>query len=287
VINFEWWWMGCLLPLPWLLRWLLPPAAPQQQRALRVPFFEQLRDIPLDAQRGSAATAVHVLLTLMWLTLVVASMRPQWLGEITDLPLTGRDLMLGLDISGSMRERDFRLRGRSVERLDAAKAVADDFISRREGDRVGLILFGDNAQVQTPLTYDLATVRHFLGESVVGLIGTSTAIGDAIGLAVKRLRQRPAESRVLVLLTDGANTAGAVQPVEAARMAAKHDVRVHTIGVGAERVTEEMVEIYQLINDLEPTEIDGLQQRPMDELYIWPLAAALGLSAWLVWRRVR
>lgn len=322
MFSFAWWWLAALLPLPLLVRWVVPSAPTRQEAALQIPFFNQLRELPASSA-GSLRTARWPLAALMWCALILAAMRPQWLGEAIDTPLTGRDLMLGLDISQSMRERDFQLQGKSVERLDAAKIVAAEFIAKRQGDRVGLILFGDNAQVQTPLTYDLQTVQHFLRESIVGLIGRSTAIGDAIGLAVKRLRQRPAESRVFVLLTDGANTAGAVAPIDAARVAADNGVRIHTIGVGAEQVTirsvfgprvvnpsrsldedtlteiadltggryfrarntSEMQDIYDEINRLEPSEIDGAQQRPLAELYIWPLAVALLLSALVAWRR--
>ena len=325
MLHFEWWWVVTLWPLPLLLRWSLPPAARQQQSALRVPFFDQLRKIS-SKKRGTQKTSIRfTLFLLMWCLLVLGCMRPQWLGELTDIPLTGRDLMLGLDISGSMREQDFEVRGRSVERMEAAKVVASEFVAQREGDRVGLILFGDNAQVQTPLTYDLDTVQHFISESLVGLIGQSTAIGDAIGLAVKRLKERPAKSRVFILLTDGANTAGAVTPLDAANVAKQYGIRIHTIGVGAEEVvvrdlfgtrvvnpskaldeeslkeisaitggkyfrarnTSEMVSIYDEINQLEPSEIDNLQQRPMSELYFWPLSLAFLLSGYLAWRRYR
>lgn len=321
MFSFHWWWMLVLLPLPLLVRWLLPAVPARREAALKVPFFDVLNQLSSAVQGLSGGQWKLVLGGLMWCLLVLTAMRPQWLGEPVDIPLTGRDIMLGLDISGSMRERDFQIKGRSVERLDAAKVVAAEFIGKREGDRIGLILFGDNAQVQTPLTYDLTTVQHFLNESIVGLIGSSTAIGDAIGLAVKRLRQRPAESRVLILLTDGANTAGAVTPVDAAGVAAENDIRIHTIGLGAEAVTvkgifgtqvidpsksldeeslkeiaaltggqyfrarntKEMVEIYELINQLEPSEIAGVQQRPLSELFMWPLGLALLLSATLVW----
>lgn len=324
MFSFAWWWLAALLPLPLLVRWLVPAAPTRQEAALQVPFFEQLQQLP-DAGARSLRHGRWPLAVLMWCALILAAMRPQWLGEVIDTPLTGRDLMLGLDISQSMQERDFQLNNRSVERLDAAKIVAAEFIAKRQGDRVGLILFGDNAQVQTPLTYDLETVQHFLRESIVGLIGRSTAIGDAIGLAVKRLLQRPADSRVFVLLTDGANTAGAVAPIDAARIAADNDVRIHTIGVGAEQVTvrgvfgprvvnpsrsldeetlteiaeltggryfrarntREMQEIYEEINRLEPSEIDGTQQRPLTELYIWPLSAGLLFSVLIAWRRMR
>lgn len=325
MLHFEWWWIVTLWPLPLLLRWTLPPALPKQQAALRVPFFEQLQSVSSSKQSKRDSSLRFVLAMLMWCLLVLACMRPQWLGELTDIPLTGRDLMLGMDISGSMREQDFEVRGRSVERMDAARVVASEFVAQREGDRVGLILFGDNAQVQTPLTYDLETVQHFIAESMVGLIGQNTAIGDAIGLAVKRLKERPADSRVFVLLTDGANTAGAVTPLEAAKVAKQFGIRIHTIGVGAEQVvvrdlfgsrvvnpskaldeetlqqiadltggryfrarnTKEMVSIYDEINKLEPSEIGGLQQRPMSELYYWPLSLALMLSAVLALRRYR
>ena len=325
MLRFEWWWVLVLWPLPFLLRWLLPVATRRRQAALRVPFFDQLHELPMSRRVAGRSNMRLLVSMLMWCALVVAAMRPQWLGELVDIPLTGRDLMLGLDISGSMREQDFEVRGRSVERMEAAKVVASEFVAQREGDRVGLILFGDNAQVQTPLTYDLDTVQHFIGESLVGLIGSSTAIGDAIGLAVKRLKERPAQSRVFILLTDGANTAGAVTPVDAARIASQYGIRIHTIGVGAEQVvvrdlfgsrvvnpskaldeetlqeiadltggkyfrarnTREMVSIYDEINALEPSETDSLQQRPLKELYIWPLALAFVLSLLVALRRYR
>ena len=325
MLHFEWWWIVTIWPLPLLLRWTLPSATQRQQAALLVPVFEQLQSASSRKHGKRDSSLRFVLAMLMWCLLVVACMRPQWLGELADIPLTGRDLMLGLDISGSMREQDFEIRGRTVERMDAARVVASEFVAQREGDRVGLILFGDNAQVQTPLTYDLETVQHFITESMVGLIGQSTALGDAIGLAVKRLKERPADSRVFILLTDGANTAGAVTPIEAAKVALQFGIRIHTIGVGAEQVvvrdlfgsrvvnpsraldeetlqeiaditggkyfrarnTQEMVSIYDEINQLEPSEIGGLQQRPMSELYFWPLSLAMGLSVVLAWRRYR
>jgi Mg-chelatase subunit ChlD len=146
----------------------------------------------------------------------------------------GRDLMLAVDISGSMREEDMLIGNQVVDRLTAVKAVAGDFIERREGDRIGLILFGQQAYLQTPLTFDRATARTLLFESAVGLAGRETAIGDAIGLAVKRLRDAPAAERVLVLLTDGANTAGSIAPLKAAELANEAGMRIHTIGVGGD-----------------------------------------------------
>jgi len=249
-----------MLPLPLLLRWLLPSAQQKQDAALRVPFFAELQDLASPAASKPQQLPKWIIAILMWLAIVFACMRPQWLGEIVDLPLTGRDLMLGLDISGSMREQDFQVRGRTVERMEAAKVVAAEFVAQREGDRVGLILFGDNAQVQTPLTYDLKTVQHFISESLVGLIGSSTAIGDAIGLAVKRLRERPADSRVFVLLTDGANTAGVVSPLEAAEVAKRYNIRIHTIGVGAEQMIVRDVFGQRVVNPSRALDEESLQE---------------------------
>jgi Ca-activated chloride channel family protein len=238
-------------------------------------------------------------------------------GEQTQLPVTGRDLMLLVDISPSMEERDMIQQGRSLNRLQAVKRVLDDFITRREGDRLGLILFGTRPYVQAPLTFDRETVRTLLHEAGLGMAGRATAIGDAVGLAVKRLRERPREQRVAILLTDGANTAGEVTPDKAAEIARAAAVRLYTVGIGAEsmiqrgifgsqrvnpsrdldeglltrmaqqtggqyfraRNLEELERIYDTINQLEPIEQDGQTYRPVTDLYVWPagLATLLGL----------
>ena len=228
--------------------------------------------------------------------------------------------MLGVDISGSMQEEDFRYAGRYVPRLAVVRELARQFIAEREGDRIGLILFGEQAYVQTPLTLDRATVQHFLAEATVGLAGKATAIGDAIGLSIKRLRQRPEGSRVLILLTDGANTAGNVEPQEAATLAHELGITIYTIGVGSDgtnrsafgfpfggrgsdldegtliriaeatggryfraRSTEEMAQIYATIDELEPTETAGEALRPRLEWFHWPLGLALVLGlSWLL-----
>lgn len=142
--------------------------------------------------------------------------------------------MLAVDLSGSMEMEDFVVADQVVNRLVATQQVAGQFIERRTGDRVGLILFGEKAYLQAPLTFDRTTVRTLLDEAVIGLAGDKTAIGDAIGLAIKRLRNNPAHQRVLILLTDGANTAGEIPPLQAAELAAQEGLRIHTIGVGAD-----------------------------------------------------
>jgi len=233
VIEFLWPWSFALLPLPYLLqRWL--PATENNQAALRVP---DLAPFVTDTTTGGQAQRFTVaigVLWLAWLLLLGAVARPQITGQPVSLPTTGRDLMLAVDISGSMNTEDMELGGERLNRLAVVKNVVSDFIGRRQGDRVGLILFGSNAYLQVPLTFDLATVESLLREAPVGIAGGKTAIGDAIGLAVKRLRERPEESRVLILLTDGANNIGEVEPLKAAELAAVNNIRIYSIGVGAE-----------------------------------------------------
>ena len=233
MIEFLWPWSFALLPLPYLLqRWL--PATENNQAALRVP---DLAPFVTDTTTGGQAQRFTVaigVLWLAWLLLLGAVARPQITGQPVSLPTTGRDLMLAVDISGSMNTEDMELGGERLNRLAVVKNVVSDFIGRRQGDRVGLILFGSNAYLQVPLTFDLATVESLLREAPVGIAGGKTAIGDAIGLAVKRLRERPEESRVLILLTDGANNIGEVEPLKAAELAAVNNIRIYSIGVGAE-----------------------------------------------------
>ena len=144
--------------------------------------------------------------------------------------------MLAIDLSESMREQDFQIGGQWVDRLTAGKRVARNFIERREGDRLGLILFGAQAYLQTPLTFDRDTVLTLLDEAQIGLAGQATAIGDAVGLAIKRLRDTADEERVLILMTDGANTSGEVDPLQAAKLAAREGLKIYTIGIGADEM---------------------------------------------------
>lgn len=310
-IEFAWLWALTALPLPFMVAWLWPRATSQAEPALRLPF-----DGALAATVSTSRTAPNrlrlMLATLVWLLLVIAAARPQFVGEPVQLPVSGRDLMLAVDLSGSMQTEDMSVRGDAVSRLTAVKAVAGDFIDRRKGDRLGLILFGDQAYLQTPLTFDRETVRTQLNEAVIGLAGQSTAIGDAIGLAVKRLRDQPQENRVLILLTDGDSNAGEVEPLKAAELAKREHVRIYTIGMGAEQMAvqtffgvqrvanteldertlkaiadttegryfrardlKELQQIYHLIDTIEPVSQDHQTFRPVDELYRWPLGLAL------------
>ncbi len=323
MIQFEWPWLLLLFPLPWIFRRFLPAVAPTEEAALRIPFMEEF----LTAQSGSVRFKQnHKRLWfafLAWLLLLAATARPQWLGEPVELPVSGRNLMLAVDLSGSMEVEDFELKGERVNRLRATQAVAGAFIERRVGDRLGLILFGKQAYLQTPLTFDRETVHTLLDEAVIGLAGKETAIGDAIGLAVKRLKNNKTDDRVLILLTDGANTAGEVEPIKAASLAKEEGLKIYTIGIGADemivssffgkrkvnpsvdldektltaiaettggryfraRNTKEFEEIYTLLDRLEPIEQETQVFRPTSALYPWPLGAAMMIAALLLLRK--
>ena len=237
--EFAWPWVLLALPLPWVaMRWL-PAARQRAQAALRVPYghaFDAIRNADTKVGRPHLRRWLPL---LGWLLLCIAAARPQRFGDIVQPPHSGRDLLLAVDLSGSMGQEDMRLGGEMVDRLTAIKAVLGDFLTRRIGDRVGLILFGTQAYAVTPLTYDRETVRQQLLTSEVGLPGKNTAIGDAIALAVKRLRAQPGSTgrpatRVLILLTDGVSNAGAIEPLKAAQIAVAEQVRVYTIGFGGD-----------------------------------------------------
>ncbi len=236
MIEFIWPWVFLIGPAPWLLSRSMKPME-GWQAALTVPDLNAFR-FHEDMNRGisSRPKLPLVLLWLSWLLLLGAMARPHWVGEPVNLPVSGRDLMLAVDISGSMNTEDMELNNRLVDRLSVVKMVVNGFLEKRVGDRVGLILFGTNAYLQAPLTFDLATVGKFLNEAPVGIAGGKTAIGDAIGLAVKRLRPRPENSRVLILLTDGANNVGAVQPEKAAQLAEQAGIKIYTIGMGSDQL---------------------------------------------------
>lgn len=319
------------LAYPWLLLLaLVPPLLRLRRRSaqsVEAPVFPMghwLSDLPGVSRSGSRVPLwQQLVLLLMWCLLVAALARPQHVGEQVQLPVSGRDLLLAVDISPSMDEQDMVIQGRSINRLQAVKRVLDDFIQRREGDRLGLLLFGTEPYIQAPLTFDRATVQTLLNEAGIGMAGRATAIGDALGLAVKRLRDRPQEQRVVILLTDGANTAGEIAPDKAAEIARAAGVRIYTIGIGAESMVQrgllgsrrvnpsrdldeellkrvaqqtggeyfrarslpELELIYESINQLEPIELEGKHYRPVTELYAWP--AGLAAFIWVLMQGVR
>ncbi len=313
MFEFAWWWMLCILPLPWIIR-LLSRRTQSAEVALRVPTL--LNNLP-ETQSSKASTVwLHLLAAVVWICLVLAAARPQWLGEPVSIPSEGREMMLAVDLSGSMKIEDMLVNGRQVNRLTMIKSVLHDFIKRRVGDRLGLILFADTAYLQAPLTYDRETVATLLDEAVIGLVGEQTAIGDAIGLAVKRFELKTDSNRVLILLTDGQNTAGNISPEQAKELAVDAGVTVYTIGVGADVMTvnsffgsrqvnpsqeldesmltdiakatggqyfrardaAELEQIYAMLDQLQPIAGDERKMRPLTALYYYPLALALMLS---------
>ena len=237
MLIFEWPALFWLIPLPLLLR-LLPKRRESPVDTLYVPatFSGTLLTSQLKGDSRKSNTIMLLLLTILWLSTLTAAANPRWQGDAIALPTNGRDLLLAVDISGSMETPDMLYDGQSINRLQAVKAVVSEFVERRVGDRLGLILFGTNAYLQAPLTFDRATVGQLLKEAQLGFAGEKTAIGDAIGLAIKRLRNRPESSRVLILLTDGANTAGNVSPQQAAKLAQAANVKIYTIGLGSDEM---------------------------------------------------
>jgi Ca-activated chloride channel family protein len=314
-------WVFLALPLPLLFAWLAPRAEPMQPASIRIPFYAQLHRRRMQGRRQLSLARLLVAV-LAWVLLLAAAARPQSLDDPVQLPVVGRNLMLAVDISGSMEADDMLIGNRQLTRLQAVKIVAGDFIERRIGDRLGLILFGERAYLQAPLTLDRQTVRSLLEESAIGLAGKNTAIGDAIGLAVKRLRNEPDQNRVLILLTDGSNTAG-IDPLKAADLAAGENIRIYTIGVGSDsrvmrsvfglnrvlnaeideetlraissktggryfraRDIESLAQIYNILDQIEPVAEDTETYRPVNELYYLPLTAAFLLSLLLAVSRL-
>jgi len=316
MIDFAWPWAFALLPLPYLVYSFVPPALAAEEAALWVPQLQTFAAAGQGLPGRRNRKGLLFLALVCWLLLTLAVARPQWLGPPLELPVSGRDLLLAVDLSGSMQTEDFRLEGDTVDRLTALKAVADDFIQRRSGDRLGLILFGEQAYLQTPLTFDRQSVQRLLHEAVIGLAGDKTAIGDAIGLTLKRLQASNTRQKVLILLTDGANTAGSINPLKAAELAARKGLKIYTIGIGADemevrrfffsqrvnpsadldeatlkgiaeqtggryfraRDTADLAEIYRMLDQIEPVQQQADIYRPVSELYVWPLGAALAGS---------
>ena len=234
----EWLWplAFLLIPAPILVRWLIK-ASKKKQPALTVPSLEGFSGLSTNESfSATLSTVKFIILWLAWILLIAAVARPQWVGEMVSLPTTGRDLMLAIDISGSMATEDMEVNNDYVDRLSVVKAVISQFLDARKGDRVGLVLFGTNAYVQAPLTFDLKSVKKLMIEAPVGIAGGKTAIGDAIGLTVKRLRERQNEEKVVILLTDGANNVGEIPPIKAAELASVDGIKIYTIGVGAEEM---------------------------------------------------
>ena len=307
MLTFAHPWLFLLIPLPWLMRRLLP-AHHERKAAVRVPFMSRLSRLA-GLQPGSDLAVAKrplsqwLVLSLTWFLVVIAIARPQWLGEpvIKELPM--RDLLVAVDLSGSMEAEDFTdIDGNIVDRLTAVKQVLDSFFARRDGDRVGLILFGSAAFVQVPFTNDLDVVRELLDEAQIRMLGPRTMLGDAMGLAINLFERSEVEERVMIVLTDGNDTGSLVPPERAAEIARDKGVVVYTIAIGDpgsvgeqaldEKTLEniatttggayfhasdrqELESIYAHLDEINPRQVDTLSYRPLTELYDWPLAASL------------
>ena len=320
MLSFVWPWFYLILPLPFLYRKLRRSAnseSPYLESTILLSIAEtQNRLVSSTSQRR----LLILLLIIAWLSLVTAIARPVNIGDPVALPTTGRDILLAVDISGSMEREDMIIKGRQVNRLYAVKSVVSEFVNTREGDRLGLILFGERAYLQTPLTFDTKTLQDLLIEAQIGFAGNGTAIGDAIGLSVKKLKERPDSNRVLILLTDGSNTAGVLSPSEASDIAKKAKVKIYTIGIGdgrqrnqvlfgqtlvnqnndldertltaiadltggkyfRARDPRELRSIYDQLNKLEPIDQDEELLRPITSLFHWPLALFLTCSLLII-----
>jgi Ca-activated chloride channel family protein len=308
-------WLLALLPLPILIWWWLPPYR-ARQASVQVPFFERLASATGQTpQQGAVVLRRRAMqmtaAILVWILIVAALARPQWVSDPLTHEIAARDLILAVDISGSMDQRDFRAAdGAVLTRLDGVKRVITDFIARRHGDRVALILFGTKAYVQVPFTQDLKTAEQLLEQAQVGMAGQQTAIGDTIGLAIKTFENSTTKQRLLILLTDGNDTASRVPPEHAADIAHQNGVVIYTIGVGDPKASGEnrvdlgvlqhiatttqgrffraedgaqLAAIYADIDGLAPAKLDTQSWRPKLPLFQWPLGVAvlLALALWL------
>ncbi len=312
MIHFAWPWVLAALPLPLLVHWLVPRAN-RQETALKVPAIDTFR---VDVNNENTERlfnkniVVNIVFSIIWLLLILSAAKPEHRGEPISITTNGRDLMMAIDISVSMGTADMIVGNQRFTRDSVVKFIASEFLAKREGDQVGLILFGGNAYLQAPLTFDLSTVSKFLNEAESGLGGEGTAIGDAIGLAVKRLSGRPESQRVVILLTDGENERG-IDPRLAANNAAIAGVKIHTIGVGAERSfgmfrasrpdeatlryiaettggryfrardPQELQSIYAELDQIEIIDQEARQITPVKSFYHYPLALALLLTLFI------
>jgi Ca-activated chloride channel family protein len=307
MLTFAHPWLFLLIPLPWLIRKLLPRHH-ESKAAVRVPFMQRLSRLA-GVQPGNSLTVAKrsisqwLVLSLAWLFVVVALTRPQWLEEpiIKELPM--RDLLVAVDLSGSMEAEDFTdTNGNVVDRLTAVKQVLDAFFARRDGDRIGLILFGSAAFVQVPFTDDIEVVRELLDEAQIRMLGPRTMLGDAMGLAINLFERSEVDERVLIVLTDGNDTGSLVPPERAAEIARDNGVVVHTIAIGDPTATGEQAldektleniatttgggyfhandrleleAIYDHLDEINPRQVETQSYRPLTDLYYWPLAVCI------------
>jgi Ca-activated chloride channel homolog len=319
MFSFAHLWLFILLPLPWLLRIVLPPRRVSEV-SVKVPFGDRLDQATGGAFAGPTRSQGRLIVpAFVWLVLLAAMARPQWFEPPITKNQPTRDLLLLVDLSASMKQEDFtNAAGRKVDRLTAVKEVLGDFLSRREGDRVGLVVFGDAPFLQAPFSTDLNLSRQLLDETAVGMAGPRTAFGDAIGLGISLFEESDAPAKTIIALTDGNDTASQVPPVEAARIAAQRDIRIHTVAIGDPSTVGEdkldettlrataratggkyffaadrqaLAGIYDELDRIETREIKVVTHRPRIDLFPWlvlaALLVALGEKAFAIWSQTR
>lgn len=307
MFEFDFPWLFILLPLPLLVHWFIP-AYRQSQDSIRVPFFQRLVELTGQKPQKGSVILQRVLFQKLWvpttwILLVVAMAKPMWIGEPIEITQSARDLMVAVDLSGSMDTSDFTLaNGDEISRLDAVKRLLSEFAAQRENDRLGLIVFGDSPYLQSPFTEDHSTWLTLLNETEIAMAGQSTMFGDAIGLAIKLFEGSSTENRVLIVLTDGNDTGSKVPPIEAAKVAAHKKLTIYIIAVGNPQATGdelvdmdvmnlvaqstggsayqaldrgELAQAYADIARLEPEIHETLSFRPHHSLYHYPLAIAV------------
>ena len=317
MFTFYWPWMVLILPLP-LIAWYFLPADKNTNSdtspELLFPYVRRLLSSFTQHNVGASKSKEWfvIILSLLWISLILALMRPQWLDQMEYNQTKGYDIMLAVDISGSMEALDFATEEKRVSRIGITKEVVSNFALGRKGDRLGLILFGEYAYLQMPMTFDTMAVSKMLNSAVIGMAGMSTAIGDAIGIAIKEIRSRSEKSRVIILLTDGTDNSSNIPPLEATRIAKHYGIRIYTIGIGKDglvpypdqsgqimmieigmdealltkiadmtggqyfRATDNtsLEKIYSKINELEKVEINAMEYKIRKPLYRYPLGLA-------------
>lgn len=325
MLTLVWPWVFLALPLPLIIWFALPRINTELPAALKVPFFKAVSSIVQHEKSLLANSTSLGLWFLIWTLLLIALSGPQWVGPPLPIERQGRNIMLALDLSGSMELNDFLLHGRPASRLAIVKQAASQFVKDRPTDKIGLILFGTQAYLQTPLTYDHHSLLMRIQDATVGLAGKTTSIGDALGLATKRLQSTPPKGRVIILLTDGVNNSGVLDPLKAAELAASEGIKIYTIGLGADaevrndnsllmafnpeleldehtlkevarlsggkyfRATdsESLHAIYKTINQMEMVSQDAEPIRPQYDYYPWPLGFAFLFTLYGLMQRMR
>ncbi|MDM0111077.1 VWA domain-containing protein [Variovorax sp. J22R133] len=305
--QLEYPWLLGLLPLPIFVWWLLRPYR-EESASVRLPFFGEVASAAgLKPSAGAVVPRSNwlqkVLAPLAWALIVLALARPQFVEPPIEKIQPARDLLLALDLSQSMDTRDFKSPGGAMEtRVEAVRQVVSDFVARRKGDRIGLIVFGDAPYPQVPFTMDHALVQSVIGEMLPGMAGPRTALGDAIGLGIKMFDESKAQQKVLIVLTDGNDTASKMPPARAADIAKERKVTVHTVGIGDPAATgedkvdldvlrsaaaatggrfffagdqRELEQIYGTLDSITPENHKTLSWRPKQELFMWPLGAGV------------